>query len=180
MNKSTGIVRRVDDLGRIVIPKEIRRIFKVREGDPMEIFVSEEGILIKKYSPLAKLNDFAQEYASSLFESTDHITLVTDLDTIIAVAGGARREYLDKSIGNTVLNCMENRISQLSNDCVEVEIKNDIKEYSSSYVISPIILYGEPIGSVIMLNKDEKVKMGEMEVKMVETAALFLAKQMED
>lgn len=179
MNSSTGIVRRIDDLGRIVIPKEIRRILKIREGDPIEIFVTNEGVMLKKYSPIGQLRDFANEYASSLFESTDHITLITDRDTIISVAGDSRKEYLDKNVGNYVSECIINRESKLCNEGFMVEICDNVKESYGSVVISPIILYGEPIGSVILLNKDEKIKMDKMELNMAKVAASFLSKQMD-
>lgn len=92
--KATGIVRRIDDLGRVVIPKEIRRTLRIREGDPLEIFVDRDGeVILKKYSPIGELGDFAKEYAESLFESTGHITMITDRDTIITVAGGSKKSF---------------------------------------------------------------------------------------
>jgi len=180
INSTTGIVRRIDDLGRIVIPKEIRRLFKIREGDPLEIFVTDDGIVFKKFSPMVQLTDFAKEYASSLHESTDHIVIITDIDKIIAVAGGSRREYLDKYVGSTVVNYMGNQQSKLSNDGSSVEIVDNLNEDYESYVIVPIILNGESIGSVIMLNRDKDITMGMMELKMAKTSALFLSKQMDN
>jgi AbrB family transcriptional regulator (stage V sporulation protein T) len=178
--KATGIVRRIDDLGRVVIPKEIRRTLRIREGDPLEIFVDRDGeVILKKYSPIGELGDFAKEYAESLFESTNHITMITDRDNIITLAGGSKKEYLDKQVGTLVENCMENRKTALETTPSEVEICKDLKEKYNSYVIAPIITGGDPIGAVILLTKDESVKMGQMEVKMAETAAGFLGKQME-
>jgi len=178
--KATGIVRRIDDLGRVVIPKEIRRTLRIREGDPLEIFVDRDGeVILKKYSPIGELGDFAKEYAESLFESTGHITMISDRDNIIAVSGGSKKEYLEKQIGVIVENCMENRKTVLETTSEEAEICKDLKERYSSYVIAPIITGGDPIGTVILLNKDENTKMSQMEVKMAETAAGFLGKQME-
>jgi len=178
--KATGIVRRIDDLGRVVIPKEIRRTLRIREGDPLEIFVDRDGeVILKKYSPIGELGDFAKEYAESLFESTNHITMISDRDNIIAVAGGSRREYLDKQIGQIVENCMESRRTVLETSAEEAEICKDLREKYSSFVIAPIIAGGDPIGAVILMSKEEGVKMGELEVKMAETAAGFLGKQME-
>jgi AbrB family transcriptional regulator, stage V sporulation protein T len=178
--KATGIVRRIDDLGRVVIPKEIRRTLRIREGDPLEIFVDRDGeVILKKYSPIGELGDFAKEYAESLFESTGHITMITDRDTIIAVAGGSKKEYLEKQVGSTVETCMENRRSQLETNSGSYDICKDITENYSSSVIAPIVAGGDPIGSVILVSKEEGVKMGQMELKMAETAAGFLAKQME-
>ncbi|WP_028551913.1 stage V sporulation protein T [Paenibacillus sp. UNC451MF] len=178
--KATGIVRRIDDLGRVVIPKEIRRTLRIREGDPLEIFVDRDGeVILKKYSPIGELGDFAKEYAESLFESTNHITMISDRDTIIAVAGGSKKDYLEKQIGPLVETCMENRKSSMESGTGQYEVCKDITETYSSYVIAPIVAGGDPIGSVILVSKDENVKMGQMETKMAETAAGFLAKQME-
>jgi len=178
--KATGIVRRIDDLGRVVIPKEIRRTLRIREGDPLEIFVDRDGeVILKKYSPISELGDFAREYAESLFESTGHITMITDRDNIIAVSGASKKDYLEKMIGVLVENCMEGRKAVLETTPGEYEIIKDTNETYSSFAMAPIIAGGDPIGSVILINKETGVKMGNMESKMVETAAGFLAKQME-
>lgn len=178
--KATGIVRRIDDLGRVVIPKEIRRTLRIREGDPLEIFVDRDGeVILKKYSPISELGNFAKEYAESLFEGTGHITVISDRDTFITVSGGSKKEYLDKQIGILIENCMDNRKTLLETNQGSYEIGKDHQETLSSYVVAPIISGGDPIGSVIFMNKDESVKMGQLEVKMAETAASFLGKQME-
>ncbi|SDE53764.1 AbrB family transcriptional regulator, stage V sporulation protein T [Paenibacillus sp. UNCCL117] len=178
--KATGIVRRIDDLGRVVIPKEIRRTLRIREGDPLEIFVDRDGeVILKKYSPIGELGDFAKEYAESLFESTNHLIMITDRDTIIAVAGGSKKDYLEKSIGSLVEACMENRKASMESTAGSYEICKDAPDTYGSYVIAPIVAGGDPIGSVILVTKDENLKMGQMELKMAETAAGFLAKQME-
>ena len=178
--KATGIVRRIDDLGRVVIPKEIRRTLRIREGDPLEIFVDRDGeVILKKYSPIGELGDFAKEYAESLFESTNHITMISDRDTLIAVAGGSKKDYLEKQIGAMVEQCMDNRKATLESNSGTYEVCKDMPETYSSYVVAPIVAGGDPIGSVILVSKDESVKMGQMELKMAETAAGFLAKQME-
>lgn len=178
--KATGIVRRIDDLGRVVIPKEIRRTLRIREGDPLEIFVDRDGeVILKKYSPIGELGDFAKEYAESLYESTGHITIISDRDTTIAVAGGSKKEYLEKPIGAVVETSMENRKTSLETNAGQYELCKDFNESYSSFVIAPIVAGGDPIGSVILVSKDESVKMGQMEMKMAETAAGFLAKQME-
>ncbi|TDF91590.1 stage V sporulation protein T [Paenibacillus piri] len=178
--KATGIVRRIDDLGRVVIPKEIRRTLRIREGDPLEIFVDRDGeVILKKYSPIGELGDFAKEYAESLYESTNHTTMISDRDTIIAVAGASKKDYLEKQIGSLVESCMENRKSAMESNSGQYEVIKDVSETYSSYVVAPIVAGGDPIGSVVLFNKDENVKMGQMEMKMAETAAGFLAKQME-
>jgi len=178
--KATGIVRRIDDLGRVVIPKEIRRTLRIREGDPLEIFVDRDGeVILKKYSPIGELGDFAKEYAESLYESTGHITMISDRDTMIAVAGASRKEYLEKSVGSVVESAMESRKSVLETNPGEYDIIRDVLEHYASYVIAPIIAGGDPIGSVILLSKEDGLKMGQLEMKMAETAAGFLGKQME-
>lgn len=178
--KATGIVRRIDDLGRVVIPKEIRRTLRIREGDPLEIFVDRDGeVILKKYSPIGELGDFAKEYAESLSESTGHITIISDRDTVIAVAGASKKEFLDKSVGNVLENCMENRKTVVETSSGNIELIKDVNETFASYVAAPIIAGGDPIGTVVLLSKDDGVKMSQMEQKMAETAAGFLAKQME-
>ncbi|WCK54634.1 stage V sporulation protein T [Aneurinibacillus sp. Ricciae_BoGa-3] len=177
--KATGIVRRIDDLGRVVIPKEIRRTLRIREGDPLEIFVDRDGeVILKKYSPIGELGDFAKEYAESLYENLNHIILISDRDSIIAVSGASKKDYMDKSVGQVVENCMEERKPVLESNAGNYEVIRDHDEQFSSYVVAPIIAGGDPIGSVILLNRNDQ-SMGELELKMAETAAGFLAKQME-
>ncbi len=185
--KATGIVRRIDDLGRVVIPKEIRRTLRIREGDPLEIFVDREGeVILKKYSPIGELGDFAKEYADSLYEAIGHIACIADRDTIIAVSGAPKKEFLNKPIGAAVERVMEERKSVLINSpgehamCKACPIEDeDEKCKFTAEVIAPIIAEGDPIGAVILCSRDPNVKMGELELKLAETAAGFLAKQME-
>jgi len=187
--KATGIVRRIDDLGRVVIPKEIRRTLRIREGDPLEIFVDREGeVILKKYSPIGELGDFAKEYVDSLYEAIGHIACISDRDNIIAVAGAPKKEFLNKPISAAVEKVMESRSSVLVNDPSEIEkgaacpIDVDDEETAKKFtaaVMAPIIAEGDPIGAVILCSKEENVKMGDMELKLAETAAGFLAKQME-
>lgn len=177
--KATGIVRRIDDLGRVVIPKEIRRTLRIREGDPLEIFVDREGeVILKKYSPIGELGDFAQEYADSLYESTGHITIISDRDAVVAVAGAAKKQWMDKKVVPAVEKAMESRRSIViakGQAMAEDEEQWDFE----AQVIAPIIAEGDPIGSVILGTKEIDRKMGELELKLCETAAGFLAKQME-
>ncbi|MCL4425232.1 MAG: stage V sporulation protein T [Firmicutes bacterium] len=185
--KATGIVRRIDDLGRVVIPKEIRRTLRIREGDPLEIFVDRDGeVILKKYSPIGELGDFAKEYADSLYESVGHIALIADRDTVIAVSGGPKKEFLNKPIGSVVEKVMEERKTILLNKPAENKqyrgcIIGDDEENCkfSAYVVSPIIAAGDPIGAVILCSREPDVSMADLETKLAETAAGFLAKQME-
>lgn len=182
--KATGIVRRIDDLGRVVIPKEIRRTLRIREGDPLEIFTDKEGeVILKKYSPIGELSDFASQYAESLYKTSGHIVCITDRDTIIAVSGGSKKEFLEKSISPDVEKVIEekNTLIVKSQEDKTISIIADEagdKKYSSQ-VVSPIISEGDPIGSVIFLSIDPGIHMGEVETKLAQTAAGFLGKQME-
>jgi len=178
--KATGIVRRIDDLGRVVIPKEIRRTLRIREGDPLEIFVDRDGeVILKKYSPIGELGDFAREYADSLYENLNHTTLITDRDNIIAVAGVSKKDYMEKPIGEVVEQSMEQRKTLMDEKPGETNFVRDSVESYNSYVIAPIVSGGDPIGTVMLISKDNGSKIGDLEVKMVETATSFLAKQME-
>ncbi|MGI6711934.1 MAG: stage V sporulation protein T [Bacillota bacterium] len=188
--KATGIVRRIDDLGRVVIPKEIRRTLRIREGDPLEIFVDREGeVILKKYSPIGELGDFAKEYADSLNEATGHIACIADRDNIIAVSGAPKKEFLNKPVGFAVEKVMQERQPLLINnpeehtnckDCAIMDADNEEEKCKyTAEVIAPIIAQGDPIGAVIICSKEPNVTMGELELKLVETAAGFLAKQME-
>jgi len=186
--KATGIVRRIDDLGRIVIPKEIRRTLRIREGDPLEIYVDREGeVILKKYSPVSELGDFAKEYADSLNEAIGHIILIADKDNIVAVAGSAKKEFLNKPLGSVVEKVMEDRKAILLNNlgegknCNGCIVDGDDEEELCKFtaeVMAPIMVEGAAIGVVIICSKQAGIQMGEMEVKLAETAAGFLAKQM--
>ncbi|MDU2064805.1 MAG: stage V sporulation protein T [Sporomusaceae bacterium] len=186
--KATGIVRRIDDLGRVVIPKEIRRTLRIREGDPLEIYVDREGeVILKKYSPVGELGDFAKEYAEALHEAISHMVLIADRDTIVAVAGASKKEFLGKPLRLVVEKVMEDRKTVVINDPEEYthyyDKNSDVEAETlanvfTAEVISPIIVEGDAIGAVIICTKQPGVVMGEMEHKLAETAAGFLAKQM--
>ena len=173
--KATGIVRRIDDLGRIVIPKEIRRTLRIRERDALEIFTDRDGeVILKKYSPIADLEDFAQEYAESLFESTQHTCLITDRDTYIAVAGVGRKAYMNKAISEDVSEVLEERkvfSSAQAGRTLTIPGFEDAHQ-----VVVPIIHEGDVAGSVMLVSKDKEL--GDLEITLCQTAADFLAKQL--
>ncbi|KGX83490.1 stage V sporulation protein T [Pontibacillus marinus] len=177
--KATGIVRRIDDLGRVVIPKEIRRTLRIREGDPLEIFVDREGeVILKKYSPISELGDFAKEYADALFDSLGHTVLICDRDEFIAVSGASKKDYLNKSIGPKVEQAIQDRTVITESNESTIEIADGNEEKVSSYIVGPIIANGDPIGCVMIMSKEGE-SIGAVEQKAVETAASFLARQME-
>jgi len=180
--KATGIVRRIDDLGRVVVPKEIRRTLRIREGDPLEIYTDREGeIILKKYSPIGELGQFAKQYVDSMAQATGHIIAISDKDQFIAAAGSMKKELLSKPISHE----LEEAINERANILAAKEDKNFIRLVSddeSDYtyqVIWPIISEGDAIGSVVILTKETKIKFGDVENKVANIAASFLGKQME-
>lgn len=179
--KATGIVRRIDDLGRVVIPKEIRRTLRIREGDPLEIFTDREGeIILKKYSPIGELGTFAKEYTESLAQSSGHITCIVDKDQIIAVAGGAKKELMEKHISAELERTISSRNSHQASRSEPgfVPILDDEPEgMYNNQMITPILAEGDVLGAIIFLSPDKK--MGELESKLAQTAAGFIGKQME-
>lgn len=182
--KATGVVRRIDDLGRVVIPKEIRKTLRIKEGDPLEIFTDKEGeVILKKYSPIGELTEFATGYAETLAKTTGHIACITDKDTVIAVSGGSKKEFLEQDISEELERIMEDKekyYSKENNDLAVPIIKNDNKEKRyHSQIVYPIISDGDVIGSVILLSKDSTTKMSEVEQKVAQSAASFLGSQME-
>ncbi|GAA0781807.1 stage V sporulation protein T [Hathewaya limosa] len=181
--KATGIVRRIDDLGRVVIPKEIRRTLRIREGDPLEIFTDRDGgVILKKYSPIEELSDFSKEYAESLQQTIGGTVIITDKDGIISVSGGSKKEYIDKKISSELETIMEERKAVIlgKNSQEVIPVYEDDEETKYKYqVVAPIIAEGDTIGNVLIITDEDKDSFGELELKLAETAANFLGKQME-
>jgi len=180
--KATGIVRRIDDLGRVVVPKEIRRTLRIREGDPLEIYTDREGeIILKKYSPIGEMGLFARQYADALGQTTGHIVCISDRDQFIAAAGTAKKDILGKPLSRELEEAMSERESVVAS-CKDRNYLPPLEEGETDYhfqVMEPIISEGDVIGCVMLLTKDDKVKMGEAEVKLAKVAAGFLGRQME-
>ena len=111
--KATGIVRRIDDLGRVVVPKEIRRTLRIREGDPLEIFTDKEGeIILKKYSPIGELSAFAKQYAESLSQMLGCLAGICDMDQVVAAAGNGKKELQDEDITRELGEFLKERKTQ--------------------------------------------------------------------
>lgn len=177
--KATGIVRRIDDLGRVVIPKEIRRTMRIREGDPLEIFTDKDGELIfKKYSPIGELGDFAAQICDSLKKTTDGIAAICDRDSIIAIAGGGKRELMDKPISLQLSEIMENRSTYCHSGAGFVPVSAADEKYCVS-VASPVITEGDVMGCVMFVSERGSARASEVEQKLTQTVAAFLGKQME-
>ena len=180
--KATGIVRRIDDLGRVVVPKEIRRTLRIREGDPLEIFTDREGqVILKKYSPIGELSEFATGYAETLAKTTGHIACITDKDTIIAVSGGSKKEFLEQDVSRELEKLMEDKevyTSKENSDKAVPITRNETNEKKNkSQIVYPIISNGDTIGTVILMSKDSNTKMNEVEKKVAQSAATFYQEQ---
>lgn len=179
--KATGIVRRIDDLGRIVIPKEIRRTLRIREADPLEIFTDREGeIILKKYSPIGEMTTFAKQYAESLSQVSGHTAVIADRDQFIAVSGGYKN-YMGKAVSKELEEKMSNRETLIATkgDRNFIPVFDEGEYEYVHEAISPIISEGDVIGAVVLLENDNKAKMGEVEQKLILSAAGFLGRQME-
>ena len=180
--KATGIVRRIDDLGRIVVPKEIRRTLRIREGDALEIFTDREGeIILKKYSPLGEMGNFADQYAESLAQTTGHLVLITDCDHVVTASGAGKKEYEGKPISKQLEDAISERknFRASRNDAEFVKVTLDDAGEFGQQALSTIICEGDAIGSVALFSRDQRTKMGDTELKLAQTAAGFLGRQME-
>ncbi len=176
-----GIVRRIDDLGRIVVPKEIRKVLRIREGDPLEIFTGKEGeIVLKKYSPMADLTAFAQQYVEAISQSLGLPVAITDRDSVIAVAGMPKKELMGKELHSELESVINDRkaIVARKGDAKFIHITTDDLDYDGQ-VVQTIISEGDAVGSVIVIVRDSGHRIGEIEQKAAVIAAAFLGKQME-
>lgn len=189
--KATGIVRRIDDLGRVVIPKEIRRTMRIREGDPLEIYTDREGeVIFKKYSPIGELVDFASQYAESLYKTCGIPVAVCDRDSVVAAAGISKKEFLDKKISQDVDAIIEGRslyTAPTAADSAERILLSE-DDRTGIYVVcaQPIFTEGDIIGCVAAVTSEEdfpaRIEKSalETEVKLIQTAAAFLGRQLEN
>lgn len=171
-----------DDLGRVVVPKEIRKTLHIREGDPLEIFTDREGeIILKKYSPIGELGSFARQYAEALAHSTGHVVSITDRDNHIAVAGNGKRELMNKPVSKALDEAIEKRkmVTAAGSERDYIPLTESESEHYSYQVICPIISEGDAIGAVVIVSKDEKNPMGDVEKKLAAAAAGFLGRQIE-
>ena len=173
--KATGIVRRVDDLGRIVIPKEIRRTLKIREGDPLEIYTEKDGgVIFRKYSPMGDLQDFAAQICESIGANTGHVAAVSDRESIIALSGAPKRELMDKPNSQELEKLMEQRKNYRYNPG---DSKLRATESSDKYhlgVAAPILCQGDLMGCVMLLLQENDKPLSESDQVLARTAAGFL------
>jgi len=177
--KATGIVRRIDDLGRVVIPKEIRRTMRIREGDPLEIYTEKDGeVIFKKYSPMGELADFAASICDCLHKTTGAIAAVADRDSIIAVSGVPRREMAEKRISPELEKIMEARRAVQFDTSSTIYIMEDNEKYRAA-VAAPILSEGDVLGCVLFAGTGEHLPSGDVEFKLAQTVSGFLGHQME-
>lgn len=190
--KATGIVRRIDELGRVVIPKEIRRTLRIREGDALEIYTDRDGgVILKKYSLVGELGDFSKEYAESLRQSVGHIAVICDKDAVVACAGAGKRDSAPLSPiapGKPISDELEAVISArravtrsaASGGVIPVTRADDAAPDYTAQLFVPIIAAGDPIGAVILLSREKTAAFTETDLKVAETAASFLGRQLEN
>lgn len=179
--KATGIVRRIDDLGRVVIPKEIRRTLRIREGDPLEIFTDREGqVILKKYSPMGELGSLAEVYADSLSHIMKVLVCVTDMDQIIAASGNGGKEIQNRYISKELEESIQNRKQIFTSQGRPgyIPVLSGENEYQDE-IICPIISGGDVMGAILFLNHKGNKAFGEVEQKVASAAADFLGRQME-
>ena len=178
--KATGIVRRIDDLGRVVIPKEIRRVLRIREGDPLEIFTEKDGeVIFKKYSPMGELNEFAAQICESMHRTAGVPAVICDRDSVIAVSGLPRRELMEKHISAALEQIMENRRLYAAGEQAALPILEGSEEPCVS-VAAPIVRAGDVLGCVMFAVPKGVPPYGDTEQKLVQTVAGFLGRQMEE
>jgi len=183
--KATGIVRRIDELGRVVIPKEIRRTLRIREGDPLEIYTDRDGqVILKKYSPMGEIGEFAKQFAESVQKTVGHSVCVADRDAVVAASGSGKKDYMEQPISASVENVMNARrpvvvASPAAGKAIPILHHEPDGSSYACQVIVPILSEGEVIGSVMVWDKESTATLGDTELKVAQTAANFLGSHME-
>lgn len=180
--KATGIVRRIDELGRVVIPKEIRRTLRIREGDPLEIYTDREGeVILKKYSPIGEMGDVARQFAESLHRIVGHVAIITDRDVVLAASGNRSKDYIDKALSLPLEQTMADRKTLHLNAGEGKTISMIASEEEASYVCQVVVPFkrrrshryrsaGRP---------RSRQRHGDAELKVAQTAANYIGRQME-
>lgn len=182
--RATGIVRRIDELGRVVIPKEIRRTLRIREGDPLEIFTDHDGeVVLKKYSPIGEIASIAKDYTDSLFRTLGHVALISDRDAVVSSSGAAKRDYVEKSLSQDVDQILQSRqltMLNLSAGARMIPITSDDRpEIYSAQIVAPILADGEIVGGLVLLSRESGLQMTSVDQKVAETTANIIGRQME-
>lgn len=175
--KATGIIRRIDELGRIVVPKEIRRNLRIKEGENLEIFVdSNENIVLKKHSLIKKMDDLAQNFTDAIYSFIKHNVIISDNNTILAASGTMKKEYLNKPISVELENKINRREEMIEKHNKSISIIED-KQINATYAISPIIVNGDTVGTVMIFSEEKEVE--DIDYKLVQIASKFLTSHLE-
>jgi len=182
--RATGIVRRIDELGRVVIPKEIRRTLRIREGDPLEIFTDHDGeVVLKKYSPIGEIATIAKDYTDSLYRTLGHVACISDRDSVVSISGSGKKEMNEKPLSQEVDRILQTRQSAILNSAAGARTvpitADDAADQYSAQIIVPILADGEIIGGLMLLSRENGVQMSGIEQKVAETTATIVGRQME-
>lgn len=178
--RATGIVRRIDDLGRVVIPKEIRRTLRIRDGEPLEIFTDKDGeVIFKKYSPIGEVGTFTGQFAEAINKACGIPVAICDNDTVVAVAGAPKKDLLEKPISSTLFAAMGKRQSYSAEKDGKAPLEVTEAGLGQVSFMSPIVAEGNVIGAVMSLQKQSGAVPDEAEKKLISTGAMFLSSQME-
>lgn len=180
--KATGIVRRIDELGRVVIPKEIRRTLRIKEGDPLEIFTDRDELMLKKYSPIATLEKFSKATARSLNDLSGKLAIICDTDGVLHAFGDGKREFDGKGLSADMDRILKERRSYIANAAEGgdvVPVTNMGEEGTTAQVIVPIVSGGDCLGAVAVLSREEGARMGANEMNLARLTADILANQFE-
>ena len=176
--KSTGVIRRIDDLGRIVIPKEIRKSLRIHDGENLEIFIENENkIVLQKFSLMGKITDFAQSFTDSINAFVKKNVVITDNNNIIAFSGQNKKEYLDKPISEQLDDFIQRRDSILEKHQKELKL-TESNSINCTYVFKTIIANGDALGLVMIFSEEERTM--EIDERIVQIASEFLSKYLED
>ncbi len=175
--RATGIIRRIDELGRIVIPKEIRKNLRINNGVSLEIFVANDEIILRKHSPLKNQKDISQSIADVLYASLNHNIIITDLSNIIAVSGSLKKEYINKEISTTIEESIKRREKILELYQKDIKIIND-ETVTGTYAISTIVSNSDTIGTIIVFDESEKIN--DIDYKIINVVANFIGKYLEE
>lgn len=182
--RATGIVRRIDELGRVVIPKEIRRTLRIREGDPLEIFTDHDGeVVLKKYSPIGEISSVAKDYTDSLYRTLGHIACISDRDSVVSISGTGKKDLMEKPLSPEVEQILQSRQTSVLNlgsgsRMIPVTADDHPEQYTAQ-IVSPILADGEIMGGLFLLSRESGAHMTEIDRKVAETTSAIVGRQME-
>ncbi|MGM0471406.1 MAG: stage V sporulation T C-terminal domain-containing protein [Bacillota bacterium] len=176
--RATGIVRKIDNLGRVVIPKEIRQEMKINNGNTLEIFVDrDDSVILKKYSPVEELEKLS-DYVATLADTTECDILITDTDKVVASSKNLE-QYQQRAIGLGIKDIMKGRNTKIVDEATKADICEDYEgeeEVLGAMLVAPILKQGDVLGAVVLIRADQKL--GEYESKVAETTTKILSKQL--